>query len=924
MSESKESGDHRETGDASESGRQPEPEGAPVSESKSSETLAKTQADPLGRADFEAGLQSLARHPPALFELGEQVGGRYRIVRFLAEGGMGAVYEAEDEELGGRVALKAILPELGYRSTAVGRFRREILLSRKVTHPCVCRVFDVGKHVSESRGLEILFLTMELLSGETLSEKLKRDGAMTQDEALPIISKVASALQAAHDAGVIHRDLKASNVMLEPTGDGVRAVITDFGLSRSIFGEERGDLTQSGHMVGTPAYAAPEQIAGRPPTPACDIYSLGLVLYEMLVGWLPYADESPYMVAIQRLQGDPLPMPSDRGIEVHPRWEQAIQRCLSIEPERRFEQPLDLIAALDPEATLPERPRRLLPALQTSRTQGRRWGAIAAVPAIAILLLVAWVLTREPVPTVVQGVRVAVLSTEETEGEEMARVGSEVQIALVRALLGLEGVRPVDSGDVEGLEGGVTEIARATAADQVVVSRLEDRDSEWWITLQRVVGADGAVLWADDFAAPKNDARLLASALAARVRAGFSEYESRPGVGDLEVRPVDYDNYLHWYHIMETRPAGTNWEEVAQGLAAVRSGSPRFVEAYLTEARIVRFLYTQNRNPEYLEHAYQLNELAREMSPRDPRPLLGEIQVAYTESNLDRVASTIEELEKVHPGAVEVMQARAMLAERRGRIDEARNYLLEVVKRRSDWGSLMALVNLEVKAGDFDSARTHLAAILELSPGNLSALGKLAELELQYGSTSQAELLFSELLEQDDDHFLWTNLGISQLFQRNYGAAEKSFRQVLRVEPDDPVGRLNLADVLLLQGRDKEAQDLYLEVVEWTGATGADTGWGDALLRAQSLAHLGRGDDAVRCLQSDEVQNTKFPQVWFESSLVYALVGDRTSALLFVEKAISGGMNPRWFSLPWFDDIRPELDALLARTSSSSAGVGPS
>ncbi len=205
---------------------------------------------------------------------------RYVILRFIGRGGMGEVYEAQDKVLHERVALKIILPQIASDERALWRFKREIQLAHKVTHPNVCRIFDVAYH-EEPRTQPstlpaplIMFLTMELLEGETLMERLRRAGRMTTAEALPIIEQVAAGLEAAHLVGVTHRDFKTGNVILVPAGGSVRAVVTDFGLARRSDTTEKGETASTSisapdEIVGTPEYMAPERIrrASRPVLP---------------------------------------------------------------------------------------------------------------------------------------------------------------------------------------------------------------------------------------------------------------------------------------------------------------------------------------------------------------------------------------------------------------------------------------------------------------------------------------------------------------------------------------------------------------------------------------------------------------------------------------------------------------------------------
>jgi tRNA A-37 threonylcarbamoyl transferase component Bud32/TolB-like protein len=290
---------------------------------------------------------------PPVFAAGELVAARYRVVRFLAQGGMGEVYEVEDLELREAVALKTVRPEAAADSMAVERFRREIQLARKVTHPNVCRIFDVYYHrPAGGGGPAVIFLTMELLVGETLATRLRCDGPLPAGEALAIARQICLGLDAAHQVGVIHRDLKPGNIVLVPGRGGWRAVVTDFGLARLDGGNDPAapTLTVAGGLVGTPAYLAPEQVEGGEITTAVDIYALGIVLYEMATGTVPFVGDSVLATAVKRLKELPV-SPRVHAPHLDPRWEAAILRCLARDPADRFASALDVLAALTaPEA----------------------------------------------------------------------------------------------------------------------------------------------------------------------------------------------------------------------------------------------------------------------------------------------------------------------------------------------------------------------------------------------------------------------------------------------------------------------------------------------------------------------------------------------------------------------------------------------
>jgi serine/threonine protein kinase len=270
-----------------------------------------------GTATDPRALRAAFAVPKTIAE-GSWLDGRYHIIRFLAAGGMGEVYEARDQLLEENVAIKLMRRDLVGKPGARERFADEIRLARKVTHFNVCRVFDVGSDGDR------VFYTMELHAGDTLATRLDRDGKLTLDQIRPIATQILSAVGAAHTADVIHADLKPSNVLLEPNG---RVLVTDFGLAMSLCATPACECRQA-HLLGTPAYMSPEQVEGNELATGTDLFSFGVILFEMLTGELPWCGANSLELASARLTG---PTPSPRAIDpsIDSTWDAVVQRCLS-------------------------------------------------------------------------------------------------------------------------------------------------------------------------------------------------------------------------------------------------------------------------------------------------------------------------------------------------------------------------------------------------------------------------------------------------------------------------------------------------------------------------------------------------------------------------------------------------------------------
>ena len=298
-----------------------------------------------------------------VFQPGAMIAKRYRIRRLIARGGMGEVYEVDDLELNERVALKTVTATHCDNAEAVRLLRAEVQLARRITHPNVCRIFDLGTHVMEPSGSEIQFLVMEYVDGECLGKRLRQGKALPLPVVQRIVRQLLAGLAAAHHAGIVHRDFKSDNVMLRTDSRGkFKAVILDFGLAKVL--NDNGSIVtlhsdQAQAMIGTVGYMAPEQIEGHPVTPASDIYALGIVWFEMLTGRLPFEAETMAASAISRLHHPPRP-PSHYNDKV-PKWLDAIVlHCLGRYPSERFstaEQVLNALASNADPALPPTTPR---------------------------------------------------------------------------------------------------------------------------------------------------------------------------------------------------------------------------------------------------------------------------------------------------------------------------------------------------------------------------------------------------------------------------------------------------------------------------------------------------------------------------------------------------------------------------------------
>ncbi|MEP6860091.1 MAG: protein kinase [Deltaproteobacteria bacterium] len=427
-----------------------------------------------GTDDTLAGTATLAGS--ALPDGTELVAGRYRIMRWLGGGGMGRVYEAVDIELDERVALKVLRP--GLSEDAIERFRREVKLTRRIQHRNVARMFDIGEHHGEK------FLTMELVAGESL----KTGGtALPWTQLKAIAEQICAGLAAAHATGVVHRDLKPDNILLE-AGTG-RAVITDFGIART---NEDVGVTQVGAVIGTPRYMSPEQLAGNEVDSRSDLFSLGVMLFELASGERPWPGDNAIAVAVAQATSEPRVLDT-RTTDIPPAFGDVIAACLALDPEQRPTSAAEVGAAIasgyltrPTRARTPSKP----PVVPSQAFRGRE-------P------------TLPPFTTAAAPTSLGVLPTQCAPADQYLAEGMRED--LTDTLSTTPGLRVRPAGHIEMTAAtDPRAVGRDLAVDHVVVSTLRRTPNGLRIAARLINVADGFQIWAHKTEVP--EAEILAQA----------------------------------------------------------------------------------------------------------------------------------------------------------------------------------------------------------------------------------------------------------------------------------------------------------------------------------------------------------------------------------------------------------------------------
>jgi serine/threonine-protein kinase len=619
-----------------------------------------------------------------------RVGGRYAILGLLGTGGMGSVYRAHDDELDEVVALKFLRPELVAAPEMLDRFRSEVKLARRVTHRNVARMFDIGEHQGQR------FLTMELIEGEGLSRVLAREGALAPDRAIEIGLALCDGLAAAHAAGVIHRDLKPDNVLLERTG---RVVITDFGIARAPFDGPSG-LTRG--AVGTPAYMAPEQVEGAADLDGrADLYALGCVLFEMLTGQALWIGDSPIMIAVARMTQDPLD-PRDLNPRVSAPLAEVVLRCVRRRREDRFARAEDVAAALSsargarvptappPAAPTPVRAMRVAPALEP----GDR--TVAVLP------------FRNQGPA---------------EDEYLAEALTDDLIDALSVTRGLR-VRPRRLVSARATDPDLPALGRALDVQVVVEGTLRRAGDAVRISARVISVAEGLQLWAGRFDRPARDLLAINDEVAQAVARALTGGRDAP-VRQAPSDPVAVDLYLRARRALQRAWSGLGDLDAAielfeEGLARAPD-DPGLLSGYATA--LARHLITpRNMPPDLPARAREAAERAVAAAPHLGEPWLALAVLQHMTGDWPAAARSVRTALARAPGLIEAHKLLATMQLEVGQPDEALFRLESIRSLEPDLGELRSdLARGYALLGRWDRAE----AIIESRLGDLgSALSR--------------------------------------------------------------------------------------------------------------------------------------------------------------------------------------------------------
>ncbi len=842
---------------------------------------------------------------------------RYAIEGQVAAGGMATIFSAEDLRHGRRVAIKVMRPEL---AAALGseRFLREIQIAANLTHPRILPLYDSG----EAGGS--LFYVMPLVGGETLQDRLQREGQLSLDAALRIARQVADALDYAHEYGVIHRDIKPANILL----DGGHAMVADFGLARAVSAADTTKLTETGIVMGTPSYMSPEQASGDEEIDGrSDIYALACLLFEMLAGQPPFTGPTTESVVIQHVGVDP---PSISTIRSNVPAEVAalIQRGLQKIPADRiatageFARELELASAhlkvSGPLATGATSAARVT----SRRTIKPAYLGIAAVVVAGGVFLLSRI--NAPVTTGTDGIRMTVIPFENLGAPEDEYFAQGVTAEITSRLAGVDGLSIVgrqSAAEYTASDKTPQEIGDELGVDFFLQSTISweqagDGSSTVRIRPQLVRTEDASLVWGDVYDEDLTGVFEVQTSIAEQVVAALGVVLLEPERQALGVEPTsNLDAYDFWLRGNEyfNRPVSEASLRVAEDMYGLTLDlDPEFAEAAarLSMVHSFTYFYYYDRSEERRALALEMAELALALAPDLPEAHLamGEF---YYRGDLDYEAA-LREFEigrRDRQDDIGLLIAVGAVERRRGNWEEAAAHLgraSDLELRRASNAVQAGLTHIYLR--DFDEAERYFDRAIAVAPDLLRPRVWMARLLLTAeGDTTGARAQFEAgdvMMPQQLDPQAWWHWAVFRVLE---GPSDDNFRRLDGLDVEPQFRHAAAAELHGLLG-DDVAMRAHYDSARLVLEGQVRTRTGEARFHSDlgvALAGLGRADDAIRegQIATGLLPVTREaiigPDLILNLALIYTKLGMQDEAVGQLEDllAMSSALSAHWLVL---------------------------
>ena len=708
---------------------------------------------------------------------GTAFAGRYEVIEELGKGGMGKVYRVLDNKINEEVALKLINSEIASDKKVIERFSNELKMARKVSHKNICRLY----HLGEENGFN--YITMEYVPGESLKSMIGMTKQLSTTTAVNIAKQICEGLTEAHRLDVIHRDLKSKNIMIDKNGN---ARIMDFGIGDSLQAKGKTDL---GTMIGSPAYMSPEQVEGKETDRRSDIYSLGVIMFEMITGRLPFNGDNPLSIALKHKTEAP-PDPRDFNAQVPLEFTRVILRCMEKDKDKRFQDAKELhseLSNIEKEISSEERPipKKMTPVSNgVKSTFTKRWILVAALVLVIVVAGIAGLYLNKETPVLPSGQKMLVVLPLKNLGapadEYFADGITEEITSRLAALQGLGVISRTSANRYKNANKTIREIGEELDVDYILEGAVRwDRSTggngRVRVTSQLIRVSDDTHLWSERYDRIINDIFSVQTEIAEEVASQLDLTVLSPERKVLSTSPTDnleaYDSYMRGIEHMNRGwrySAPQEFEKAVQLFEKATELDPSFALAYanLSIIHSRTYFFGLDQTEERLNRSRAAADRALELKPAlpDAHQALA-LYYYWGLLDYDRAAEVFENLKKSWPNFSGELPG--YILRRQGKWEQALATLEKAFKLNPFFSQLAYEIGgAYLSMRRYEKAEEWFDRTLSINPDCLMPkLQKIGIHILSKGNIKKARALLETLSQHPFTDYMWFTLG---MLERDY------------------------------------------------------------------------------------------------------------------------------------------------------------